>query len=101
MDAFTTFSELHCEVLDFFIFIFACKWFVIASTFYQSKCTSSRRLVSKSSIVIASSMSKLILHAIVTITHSQLTKKVWAVNGICSLQHDFMLNNLSLPNKFV
>lgn len=27
-------------------------------------------------------MSKLILHAIVTTTPSQLTKKVWAVNGI-------------------
>ena len=26
---------------------------------------------------------------------------VWAVNGICSWQHDFRLNNLSLGNKFV
>ena len=82
-------------------FYLACKWFAIASTFYPSKCTSSRRLVSKSSIVITSSMSKLILHAIVTTTRSQLTNKVWDVNEIWSLQHDFMLNNLSLWNKFV
>jgi len=27
--------------------------------------------------------------------------KVRAENGICSPQHDFMLNNLSLRNKFV
>ena len=38
-------------------------------------------------------MSKLILHAIVTTTRSQLTNKVWDVNEIWSLQHDFMLNN--------
>ena len=31
----------------------------------------------------------------------QLNGKVWAVNGICSWQHDFRLNNLSLGNKFV
>ena len=38
-------------------FYIACKWFVSACMFWQSKCTSSTRLVSKSAIAITSSMS--------------------------------------------